>query len=90
MEVMRIEQRNTLLIDLGFLGKSLTVGAVPVPAQVVRNLRISTMLTHIHMSAQSGGTAVHNGVRRFPLNRIQRMVFRIPAEMSGKDVLYFK
>ncbi len=89
MEVMRVEQRNTLLINPGFFGKSLAFVAVPVSARVVRNFIISTMITYIHMSTQSGGSTVHNGVRRFSLNRTQRMIFRVPAEMSGKDVLHF-
>ncbi len=89
MEVMRVEQRNPLLIDPNFFGKSLAFGAVPVSARVVRNLCISTMLTHIHMSAQRCGPAVYNGIRRFPLNRTECMIFRVLAKMSGKDVLYF-
>ncbi len=32
MEIMRIEQRNALLVNPDLFGKSLTLGTVPVPA----------------------------------------------------------
>jgi len=68
MKVPDVEKVLLLFFDPLLLGESLTFRAMPVAAGVIRNPLEPTLVTDVHMSAQSRGPAVKNVAEGSGLN----------------------
>ncbi len=89
MEVMRVEQRNALLIDPNFFGKTLAFGAVPVSAGVIGDTLVPAVVTCVYMSAKRRCPTVHNVLSRLLLDGPHVVLRGIIFKVRGEDVLYF-
>ncbi len=89
MEIGNVQKMLPLFINPFFFCNCLAFGAVAVPAGIVGDFCITTVVTSVYVCAQSGCPAIHNVLNGFSLNKVQRMAFHIGSDVGGKDILNF-
>ena len=89
MEIGDVQKMLPLFINPLLFRNCLAFRAVAVPAGIVGDFCITTVVTSVYMSAQSGCPAIHNASRGLPLDKAQTMAFHIGSHVGSKNILNF-
>ena len=73
-------------------GKGLALGAVAIPAAMIRRALVAAGVTLLQVAAQGGGTAEFNGAHHAPLPAGERSCVLLPVRrtIAAEDIRHFE